>query len=111
MTRFDYLRTLKPGWLDGAGIVSSKEGIDWLEQMFDKYYPKDLEFPLLYPTAEGWIQIVWRIGEYEASIEVSTDTHQGTFVDEGNLSGWIERQLDLNDVGDWQWLINRIKKV
>ena len=47
-SRFDELKKLKDGWLDGAGRTPSHEGLDWLARALNDRHPKSLPPP--FPT-------------------------------------------------------------
>lgn len=69
--RIKQLRTLKAGWLDGAGKPPSDTSLDWLEQLLGQL-PSDgsLPRPYLYPTPEGSVQAEWDIGPWSVTAEV-----------------------------------------
>ena len=73
------LRQLKDGWLEGQGKAPSKEGLDWLSQAFDNYYPSDLPLPYLYPTEPGGVQAEWSLGRNEITLEIDLAEHSGYF--------------------------------
>ncbi|MFL1584652.1 hypothetical protein NKZ05_09150 [Stutzerimonas stutzeri] len=90
LARLDELRLLKPGWLDGHGLVPSRADFDWLETFFKESYPPTLPSPYIYPTEEGGIQLEWRTGNQDVSVEIdlpakmaelhgfNTETHEET---------------------------------
>ena len=98
------LRELKDGWLEGQGKAPSKEGLDWLSQAFDNYYPSDLPLPYLYPTEPGGVQAEWSLGRNEITLEIDLAEHSGYFhalhmeddteetrrLDLGSETQWIE---------------------
>lgn len=77
--RIDDMRLLKDGWLEGQGKAPSKEGLDWLAQAFDNYYPSDLPLPYLYPTEPGGVQVEWSLGRNEITLEIDLVEHSGHF--------------------------------
>ena len=98
------LRKLKDGWLEGQGKAPSKEGLDWLSQVFDKHYSGDLPLPYLYPTEPGGVQAEWSLGRNEITLEIDLAEHSGYFhalhmeddtektrrLDLGSETQWIE---------------------
>ena len=102
--QIDDLRLLKDGWLEGQGKAPSKEGLDWLSQAFDNYYPSDLPLPYLYPTEPGGVQAEWSLGRNEITLEIDLTEHSGYFhalqmeddteetrrLDLGSETHWIE---------------------
>ena len=78
-TQIDDLRLLKDGWLEGQGKAPSKEGLDWLSQAFDNYYPSDLPLPYLYPTEPGGVQAEWSLDRNEITLEIDLAERSGYF--------------------------------
>ena len=78
-TQIDDMRLLKDGWLEGQGKAPAKEGLDWLSQAFDNYYPSDLPLPYLYPTEPGGVQAEWSLGRNEITLEIDLAEHAGHF--------------------------------
>ena len=78
--RLDELALLNTGWMDGKGIAPDKDGLKWLEDMFNSYYNSDaLPFPRLFPTAEGGIQAEWSLSDWEVSLEIDLTTKQAEY--------------------------------
>ena len=77
--QIDDMRLLKDGWLEGQGKTPSKEGLSWLSQAFDNYYPSDLPLPYLYPTEPGGVQAEWSLGRNEITLEIDLAEHAGYF--------------------------------
>jgi len=110
--RLDELRSLKDGWLEGEGQAPSHEGLDWLSQVFGQHYPDDLLLPFLYPTAEGGIQAEWSLEPNEVTLKIDLGAHAGQW-HALNMETDVEasRELNLNDAGDWQWLVKQIQQM
>lgn len=70
LARLDELRLLRAGWLDGIGRVPTHADFDWLEFFFESSYPSTLPTPYIYPTEEGGIQLEWRTGNQDLSLEI-----------------------------------------
>lgn len=110
--RLDELRILKDGWLDGAGVAPSSNGVDWLTAAFREHYPEDLPPPFLYPTVDGGVRAEWSIGPNELSVEISLNQRIG---------GWHALQLDtgadearslnLDLAADWKWVVDRVRVI
>lgn len=77
LARIDELRLIKVGWLDGRGLVPSPAGFDWLEGFFSDSYPATLPIPYIYPTEEGGVQLEWRTGNQDLSLEIDLANHSG----------------------------------
>ncbi|AHG41104.1 hypothetical protein N018_13140 [Pseudomonas syringae CC1557] len=111
LARLDELRLLRPGWLDGIGRVPARADFDWLEIFFEESYPSALPVPYLYPTEEGGIQLEWRTGNQDLSLEIlfpdrSAELHglnTVTFEE-------IFLRLSLNDKDDVAALIETISQ-
>jgi hypothetical protein len=77
LARIDELRLLKAGWLDGRGFVPDVSGFSWLERFFRESYPLTLPAPYIYPTEEGGVQLEWRTGNQDVSLEIDLSSHIG----------------------------------
>ena len=109
-SRLEEFSVLRDGWLEGHGVVPRSEGIKWLSNIFDQYFPDDLILPYLYPTEDGQIQAEWSIKFNEISLEINLETHQGhwhclnmnTQIDESQT-------LNLDNKEQWDWIAEKIK--
>ncbi|MYC07384.1 MAG: hypothetical protein F4X57_09480 [Chloroflexi bacterium] len=119
--QLDALRNLKDGWADGVqhardwgngyGKAPSHEGLDWLAGKFVREYPSDLPLPRAYPTPEGGVQLEWRIGRHDISLEVAIESHCGEW-------NWVdlnseeegEKALDMDDGNDWKWAATELRR-
>ena len=107
--QLDDLRELKPGWMNGEGVVPNHEGLDWLEDQFRQHFRGSDLLPHLYPTLTGGVQAEWTIGTREVSLEVNLQTRQAEWY-------WLDvssndeedRMLDLNSRSSWTWLCGRL---
>jgi len=110
--RLEELKTLKDGWLDGIGLAPSKEGMDWLKEILDKYYPESIAQPRLYPTELGEILAEWKIGNYMASLEIDLKTHFGSWhvLDVVSDRDYAE-EIDLSDENGWGLVIGKITRL
>ncbi len=103
-TRVEELKALKPGWLDGKGLVHSRDGLDWLGDSFEALDPEELPRPYLYPTPEGsvlaeWQQKPWslsleidleaKVGEWHA-LNLETDIEETATINLRNFEGWSQ---------------------
>src|SRR3990167_8802911 len=110
--RLDELRQLKDGWFEGKGLAPKQDGLDWLTDVFEKYYPDDLSLPYIYPTAEGNIQAEWSIKPNEASLEIDLKSHKGEWHCL-NLDSNAEDTdtLNLEQEQNWELLIDKLRKL
>lgn len=113
--QLDDIRALEDGWLDGEGRAPSLSGIDWIESRLHRHLPADLPRPYLYPTEAGGVQLEWSIESNEISIEVSLESHLGIWHQVSlkpqqtlHPSDERERELNLDDASDWEWIIRQI---
>ena len=119
--RLDEFRDMKDGWADGMqhpsdwgsgyGKAPSHEGLDWLADKFTSEYPDDLPLPRAYPTPEGGIQMEWRLGRYDISLEVDFENRIGewNWVDL-NSEDEGENALNMDDRNDWQWVAVELRR-
>ena len=119
--RLDEFRDMRDGWADGIqhpsdwgngyGKAPSHEGLDWLADKFTSEYPEDLPLPRAYPTPEGGVEMEWRLGRYDISLEVDFEGHVGEW-------NWVdlnseeegENALDMDDGGDWRWVAAELRR-
>ena len=91
------LRELEDGWYERDGKAPSDQGLDWLLQVFGKWYPPDLDLPTLYPMFDGGVQAEWMLGRIDLTLEI----------DLGEKSGWFHSlNLDTNDEKSGDLLLN-----
>lgn len=110
--RIEELSELRDGWLDGVGFTLHKDGLIWLRNKFDNYYPEELLLPYLYPTAEGKVQAEWTIGNNEISLEIDIENYQGEWQSlEMTKCEECFKELNLNTEDDWQWITSKIKSL
>ena len=119
--RLSELRDLRDGWADGAqntrdwgsgfGKAPSHDGLDWLTEQFERFYPSDAPRPYIYPTAEGGIQAEWSLGDIESSLEIDIDAHTAEWFRadlKADSSG--ERIVNLDDPADCQWVAEQLRR-
>ena len=109
--RLDSFRLLKTGWCEGRGEAPLTEGLDWLSQAFEQYYPDDIPLPHLYPTHEGGVQAEWSLDTTEASLEIDLKTHKGWWHVLNIETDADTRDLDLDDEEGWQWLTEELRRL
>lgn len=110
----DEFRSLRDGWLNGEGRAPSPEGLDWLAESFERFYPEDPDVPLpyVYPTVEGGVQLEWSLGSKELSLEVTLADHSAEWYwADISADDEDERVLNLDAVADWEWIANEIRRL
>ena len=104
------LRLLRDGWLDGEGISPPTDGLEWLNDVFERHYPDELSLPHLYPTETGRVQAEWSLDPNEITLDVDLGTRLGEWHVLNLTSDDVsERTLNCDDAADWRWLVDRIK--
>ena len=109
--RLDSFRLLTTGWCEGRGEAPSTEGLDWLSQAFEQYYPDDIPLPHLYPTPEGGVQAEWSLDTTEASLEIDINTHKGWWHVLNIETDSDTRDIDLDDEAGWQELAEALRRL
>ncbi len=106
------LKKLEDGWLDGdQGVAPDSEGLDWLGNLFAKYFPDHLPLPYTYPTPNGGVRMEWSFSNVEIEFEIDMLTRTGewfrfnTSIDD---DGYIH-EIELENSENWKWIANDIK--
>ena len=101
------LKAILDNWADHESECPDPDGLDWLAASFGEHYPKSRRLPFFYPNFEGGVRAEWAIKNFEVSLEMNLETHQGYYHSLDHESGIdYDRILDLNDATDWRWLVN-----
>lgn len=111
--RLDEFRSLRDGWLEDGADAPDHVGLDWLSDVFERYYPDDLKLPRTYPTADGGISLEWSLGIREIDIEVNLETHAGEWYvfNKNAEQGEEEKTLELDKSADWGWVGERLRSL
>jgi len=113
--RYDNMKNLQDGWMDGKGIAIDCTALTRLIQMFDEHFSSNLPMPYMYPTLEGGVQAEWTIGNWEVSLEINLSS----FLTEYHAVNIVSREtheLSLilsteDDNYDWTILNNTLSKL
>jgi hypothetical protein len=88
-------------------LFFDSEGLNWLDEVFEQYYPKKWPPPYLYPALDGAVSVEWdqfKIGEVSLTIllqkHIAIINYWFKFSD--NDTSEI---LDLNNHFHWEYLI------
>ena len=112
MARIDELRTMKDGWLMGSGVAPDQTGLHWLATTFPKFFPSDAPLPFINVTATGGIDLVWSRDAITVSLEIDLENHRGRlFTHDRRADVGRERELDLDDAGDWAHCLEEIRNL
>ena len=110
--RIDTLRGLRDGWLVGTGSAPSEEGLNWLSARFSETFQHHSSLPYADPTPSGGVGLVWPIGRKAVNLDINLQNHLGRLSEYDRLSDtWSERELDLDDNRNWQWLLVEIQNI
>ncbi|MFZ4798834.1 MAG: hypothetical protein ACOYMA_15140 [Bacteroidia bacterium] len=103
--RLDEISLLADGWLNGEGIAPNKDELNWLSDMFDGNFDKDLPLPSIFPTPAGGIQLEWSLNNYEISLSIDLESKNSSY-HELNFSNdkEVEESLLLSDPESWRKL-------
>ena len=107
------LRKLENGWLDGDGVALDYEGLNWLEDAFTKNFPDNLPLPYTYPTPDGDIQMEWNFSKVEIELEINLKNHKAEWYrfDMSKEGDYFSKKLELDQLNDWEWIIDDIKSI
>ena len=111
--RLDEFRNMKDGWLEGKGVAPSYLGLDWLSVNFERHFPDDLPLPYVFPTPEGGIEAEWRLETHSVIFGIDLETRRGDWLqfDRRQSDEEQSRELNLNEDGDWEWMIGEIRRL
>ena len=110
--RLDALRNLQAGWVYGVGIAPSHEGLNWLSDTFETYYPVNIPFPHTYATPEGGVQMEWSFGANVSVLTIDLNARKGEWVSfERDAQEEVALTLDLNDRDAWAMLGELVRKI
>lgn len=110
--RIDTLRGLRDGWLVGTGSAPSEEGLNWLSAVFAETFQHNASLPYTEPTPTGGVELVWPIGHKAVYLDIDLHSHVGRLTEYDRLADtWSERELELDDNRNWQWLLAEIRHI
>ena len=110
-TQLDDVRDLKDGWFDGDGVAFNQDELDWLANMFERYYSDNAIFPHVYPVPENDVNLEWSIDTLEIGLEINLRSHKGVWSwDDVHTKDNDERELDLDKSENWDWIAKQIIK-
>ena len=110
--RLLHISGLQDGWYDGKGSRYSRAYLDSLADRFNDWYPSGLPNPAIFPHADGTIGCEWSLNKGECNLVVYPKTDTGDWID-FNLDDdddSVERNLNLLDQSDWDWLGQRVEE-
>ena len=106
------LGMLGDGWLDGEGVAPDADGLAWLNfTLHIQHLDRGLPQPYLYPSQDGSVGCEWSIGRHECEVEIDLKRRAGVWTATDMVQGTHseERELDLEDVGSWCWMNDRLR--
>lgn len=110
--RFDGLRSLRPGWLDGYGLAPSHDGLAWLERELSRAMAAGaISTVHIYPSEEGLIVAEWDFGPWGVTVDFNVAARTAWCHScDVSLSGPAldasedVDAFDLDAVGEWRGL-------
>lgn len=110
--RLREIMSLQDGWLDGEGLAPKMEELNWLSQMFERYYPTGLLLPFIFPTTEGNIQAEWSLECVKIALEISLQSHLGEWVSLNTDTNNVEMlTFLLDEEKEWNALVEKISQM
>ena len=108
--RVEELKALKPGWLDGKGLVPSPAGLDWLADSFVALDSEELPRPYLFPAPDGSVLAEWHQKPWSLSLEINLEAKTGEW-HALNLENEFEESatLNLQSVAGWSVLARSVR--
>lgn len=98
---------LEDGWYNGVGLKFNKHDLNWLENLWNKKYSKDIISPTFFPTLQGNVMAEWSTTSYEISLEVNLKSKYSEFQVLNKENLYFERtKLNLENHESWN-LINK----
>ncbi len=108
--RLDELRSMEDGEYNGRGSAPDHDGLDWLSDSFENYFPDDLPLPNTFPTPVGGLEMEWSAGGQTIIFRIDLHTHGGEWYQfDTKTDAEISRALDLDTREDWRWMSDRIR--
>lgn len=110
--RIEELSLLRDGWLDGDGVVPSKDRLAQFVQNWSTHWPNHLPLPYLYPTPVGGLQAEWSSNAISTSAETDPACRVANLLVVRNDTGDIEYEatLDLDTDSGWETLEQWVEK-
>ena len=108
------LKNLKNGWLDGVqGLALDHESLNWLGNLFVKYFPDHLPLPYTYPTPDGGVQMEWTFSNIEVELEINLLNRKGKWFsfDTSIEENYYIREIILENSENWKWIASQIESM
>lgn len=111
--RLDEFRNLRDGWLDGDGMAPKHSNLDWLSNVFGRYYPGDLPLPYTYPTPNGGVSLEWSFGVREADVEIDLERRTGKWFVFNKETGKseVDENVNLDGPDGWQQISDSLRRL
>ncbi|CAN5513169.1 hypothetical protein BH11PLA2_BH11PLA2_09160 [soil metagenome] len=108
--RLDELKSLRDGWMDGKGNPLNHDGLEWLADAFDLYFPDDVPLPYLFPTPKGNVLAEWSLKPWSPSLEINLALKQAEWHSLNlDTDEEVEKKIDLTNANDWKWLGEEVR--
>ena len=110
--RLDGFRNLQDGWLEDGGVAPDHAGLDWLADIFGKYYPVDMPLPRTYPMADGGVSLEWSFGEREADVEINLKSGAGEWCVFNSSTKECEEDKKVKlDYSGWRQIFDDLRRL
>ena len=106
--RFDGLREIQDGWMDGAGDAPDGEALEQIASQVVSGFPESAALPAIVPTPEGNLLFEWD-NQMDPSVDFLLAENKAVFHAFQPDGSDVEDLLDLNDAGNWKALFRLIE--
>lgn len=106
--RFDELRELQDGWMDGAGKAPDSEALEVVASQTISEFPENASLPAIVPTPEGDLLFEWN-NEMAPSVDFLLAENKAIFHAFRPDGSEVEETLDLTQDNNWTELFRLIE--
>lgn len=108
--RLEEFKEVQNGWLDGEGVVPSRDSLDWLIGAFRTQFSSEATPNRCYLTREGRVRMEWSFGNSSMRLRVNLPHHSGRWQSSNSKSlDYSSGDLDLDREFHWEWLVAEVK--
>lgn len=107
------LAQLKDNWYEGYGEAPPKKGLLVFEELFYKYFDKNLPLPAIFPTVEGNIQLEWQNQNHNVILEADLRSLEAEYFYFDSRDDMMEEEMtiSLREKEGWERLCLNLKKI
>lgn len=109
--RLSELSKLENNWLNGQGKALNRQKLRAFGDIFNSYYNSKLSLPAIFPTIDGNIQLEWKNGNNNVTLEVNIDSLVSNlyYYNDSDDGDENEAIMALSSKGDWDILNSLIE--